>query len=167
MSDDPKKEPSDAPRRVVLSGVGMVTAAGDMGVTHGVALSGTGAVTTAGDIGVTHGVALSGAGVLTAAGEMVVVHTVREVIAAIRGSRSEIVVSQQDAAALALATPNSFTLLVALVILVDRHASHQLASKGLSRSYNIEHCQTLSIKSFTYSNCLKLTKPAPEDAVHP
>jgi restriction system protein len=51
MSDDPKKEPSDAPRGVTLSGAGAVTAAGKIGVAHGIALSGAGALSAAGEIG--------------------------------------------------------------------------------------------------------------------
>jgi restriction system protein len=50
MSDDPKKEPSDAPRGIVLSGAGAVTAAGNIGVEHRVVFSGVAALSAVGDI---------------------------------------------------------------------------------------------------------------------
>jgi restriction system protein len=52
VSDDPKKEPSDAPRGTALSGAAALTAAGRIGVVHNVALSGAAALTAVGEIGV-------------------------------------------------------------------------------------------------------------------
>jgi restriction system protein len=77
MTDDPKKEPHIAPGGIVLSGDGMVAAAGQIGAAPSAALSGAGMVAAAGQIGVAVSVALSGAGVLAAAGE---IRVAREIV---------------------------------------------------------------------------------------
>jgi restriction system protein len=51
VSDDPKQEPTDAPRGVVLSGAAAVSAAGQIGITPQVVLSGAAAFSAAGQIG--------------------------------------------------------------------------------------------------------------------